>query len=92
VIGLTSTGSVDLSDDPDSQLLGDSSLRLFAGSAGWGAAQLEREIDEGSWWVFEAEPDDVQSSDPSGLWARVLRRQGGRTAWFALATANPTFN
>ena len=92
VIGLTGSGSVDLSSEPDEAFAADRSLRLFAGSAGWGSEQLGDEIAEGSWWVFESEIDDVLTTDPSGLWSAVLRRQGGRTAWFALATANPMLN
>ncbi len=91
VIGLTATGTVDLTDEAalDEPRPG---LRLFAGSAGWGADQLDQEIAQGSWWVFEGEADDITTSDPATLWPRVLRRQPGRTAWFALATADPNFN
>lgn len=92
VVGLSATNqTVDLTGDVSDEA-GSLVVRLFAGSAGWGADQLDMEIEDGSWWVFEAEPGDAVSSDPSDLWPRVLRRQGGRTAWFALATANPTFN
>ena len=92
VIGLAGTTPVDLNGEPVPEDEKASTLRLFAGSAGWGEAQLEAEIDAGSWWVFEAEDSDVHTSDPSNLWADILRRQGGRTAWFALATASPSFN
>ena len=92
VVGLSSKNeTVDLAGDLPSSL-DEPDLRLFAGSAGWSAEQLGIEVAEGSWWVFESEPGDATSTDPSTLWPRVLRRQGGRTAWFALATANPTFN
>ena len=91
-VGLTGSGSVDLSGEHRRRQLArpDRSLRLFAGSAGWGAEQLDDEIAEGSWWVFElSRIDDVLATDPSGLWSAVLRRQAGRTAWFAIATATP---
>lgn len=58
-------------------------LRFFAGSAGWAAGQLEAELFEGAWWAVDGGADDVFSTDPTGLWARVLRRQTGQTAWFA---------
>ncbi len=96
VVGLSAHGAVDLEDavfgDMPMDDEGSSEIRLFAGSAGWGADQLDAEIEQGSWWVFDAEPGDVTTSDPETLWQRVLRRQPGMTAWFALATADPSLN
>jgi len=96
VVGLSAQGAVDLDDAMFGDVPGDddgtSDIRLFAGSAGWGAEQLEAEIADGSWWVFDVEAGDVTTSDPETLWQRVLRRQPGLTAWFALATADPSFN
>ncbi len=91
VIGLTPSGAIDLHqvDEVDIDAL---ALRLFAGSAGWGSAQLQGEIAQGCWWVFDAQPDDVTTPEPTTLWSRVLARQPGRVAWFAHATANPAFN
>lgn len=76
-------GSVDLGAAPDHDRTRWAGLRLFAGSAGWAEGQLEDEIREGAWWVLPAAPDDVLTSDPSTLWARVLRRQRPPTSWFA---------
>lgn len=96
VIGLSAHGAVDLEDAVNGDIPmdddGSSEIRLFAGSAGWGPDQLDAEIADGAWWVFDAEPGDVTSSDPEKLWQRVLRRQRGVTSWFALATADPSLN
>jgi putative transcriptional regulator len=68
-------------------------FRVFAGSSGWGPGQLEREIDEGSWFVVDAQPEsDVFSTNPDRLWADVLRRQPGRLAWFANAPEDLSAN
>ena len=56
-------------------------LRIFAGYAGWGAAQLRAEIEEGSWYVVPGEAADVFREDTSDLWREVLRRQPGELAW-----------
>jgi putative transcriptional regulator len=37
--------------------------------------------------VLDAENQDVLSTDPEGLWRRVLRRQGG---WLAVLALYPT--
>lgn len=67
-------------------------IRVFAGYAGWGAGQLEGEIEEGAWYVLDAEPDDVLSAEPGGLWRIVLRRQGGHLALVSNFPADPTMN
>ncbi|MFL6024953.1 MAG: YqgE/AlgH family protein [Marmoricola sp.] len=87
-----STGLVDL--DAPVELLAPAfaSLRIFAGYAGWSAGQLEDEISEGAWYVVPAEAGDAFLADPSGLWARVLRRQGGQLAMLATMPAEPTLN
>jgi putative transcriptional regulator len=85
-------GSVDLNSPPPSDRPRWAGLRLFAGSAGWAEGQLEDEIREGAWWVLPAAPDDVLTSDPSTLWARVLRRQRPPISWFANCPLDPSAN
>ncbi|MDN4160334.1 YqgE/AlgH family protein [Nocardioides sp. SOB72] len=67
-------------------------LRIFAGYAGWGADQLEDEVEEGSWYVVPAEPADAFRLDPDGLWRDVMRRQPGELAWHATRPADPDLN
>lgn len=50
--------------------------RIFRGHSGWTTGQLAAEIDLGVWMVITAQPDDLFTSDPEGLWSNVLRRQG----------------
>jgi putative transcriptional regulator len=87
-----STGLVDL--DAPVELLSNavSALRIFAGYAGWGAGQLEAEIEEGAWYVVPAEPQDPFLHDPERLWSQVLRRQGGQLAMLATMPAEPGLN
>jgi putative transcriptional regulator len=66
--------------------------RVFAGYAGWGPGQLEREMDAGGWIVEPALPGDVFSDAPERLWSDVLRRKGGQYAMLALMPFDPRTN
>lgn len=77
--------SADLTTDPAFLAGVVGSVRVFRGYAGWGPGQLEGEIESGAWLVLDAEPEDVFAPDPDELWRSVLRRQGGRLAWLAIA-------
>ena len=66
--------------------------RVFVGHAGWGAGQLEEEMETGSWLTDPAKPEDVFTSDPEGLWGRVLRRKGSRFEILATMPFDPSTN
>ena len=66
--------------------------RIYAGYAGWGAGQLESELEESAWIVEPAEPGDVFTSAPDGLWSAVLRRKGGTYAVIAMMPPDPSVN
>lgn len=74
------------------QVNGVEALRLFTGYSGWGAGQLESELDQGVWSTVDAMADDVLCLDPDSLWRNVLKRQGGRLASQALYPEDPTMN
>jgi len=85
-------GLVDL-DTPVELLQGSlAELRIFAGYAGWGVAQLDDEIDEGSWYVVPAHADDIFREDSTDLWRDVLRRQPGELAWLSTRPGDPGLN
>ncbi|HEU5035627.1 MAG TPA: YqgE/AlgH family protein [Nocardioides sp.] len=85
-------GLVDL-DTPLELLEGSlDGLRIFAGYAGWGADQLDGEIEEGSWYVVPAQPLDVFRDDTGDLWRDVLRRQPGELAWHSTRPFDPDLN
>lgn len=67
-------------------------LRAYAGYAGWGAMQLESEMETGVWVVLDALPDDVFSAEPDKLWRSVLARQGGKLAAISRHPEDPTVN
>jgi putative transcriptional regulator len=67
-------------------------VRVFAGYSGWGPGQLEAEMDEPSWIVVPAEPEDVFAPDPDELWRTVLHRKGGKYALIATMPFDPSLN
>ena len=85
-------GLVDLGAPPELLAGGISSMRVFAGYAGWGAGQLRDEIEEGAWFVLPGEPADAFVTEPEGLWSAVLRRQGGDLALVATFPDDPVMN
>jgi putative transcriptional regulator len=89
---LARLGLLDLDTPP--RLLGAAitSLRVYAGYAGWSPGQLESEIGEGAWYVLSAQPGDVFAADPSQLWRQVLRRQEGDLAFVATYPDDPGLN
>jgi putative transcriptional regulator len=89
---LPDLGSVDLARDPVDVADEIGRVRMFRGYAGWAPGQLDSELDEGAWMVFDALRSDVFHSDPDDLWRLVLRRQRGRVAWLANAPDNLSMN
>ncbi len=67
-------------------------IRVFAGYSGWGPGQLEAELEESSWIVVPAEPEDVFAPDPDELWRAVLHRKGGKYTLIATMPFDPSLN
>ena len=67
-------------------------LRIFAGYAGWDAGQLEAELAAGMWYPVPSLEGDAFDPDPTTLWRRVLRRQGGNLAFFSTWTPDVDAN
>ena len=65
---------------------------MFAGHAGWGPGQLEREIGREDWILEPAEPEDLFAPAPAELWSRVLERKGGQFAILARMPPDPSVN
>lgn len=57
-------------------------FRTYAGYAGWGAGQLEGEIERGGWHVLPGEPELVFDSSPLELWNELIVR--GESRWASL--------
>jgi putative transcriptional regulator len=85
-------GIVDL-DTPTELVDGSlTAMRVFAGYAGWGAGQLDGEVEEGSWYVVGGQSGDVFRGDTTGLRRDVIRRQPGMLAWHVNRPVDPDMN
>lgn len=49
-----------------------SDLRVYAGYAGWGPGQLERELLMGAWHVMRADSPSVFSNRPENVWLKLI--------------------
>jgi putative transcriptional regulator len=85
-------GLVDLGAPPELLADGISSMRVFAGYAGWAPGQLTDEILAGAWYVLPADPAAAFAAQPEQLWREVLRRQGGELAMVATFPDDPIWN
>jgi putative transcriptional regulator len=79
-------GTIDPDTSHDSLLR----LRVYAGYAGWGAGQLDAEIDQGAWIVETAHPEDPFRDDD--MWSELLRRKGGGYRLLATMPSDPSLN
>jgi putative transcriptional regulator len=66
--------------------------RAFVGHAGWGAGQLDEELERGGWILEDARFEDAFTADPRELWSAVLTRKGGSYALVARMPADPSLN
>ena len=71
-------GTVDLGRDPLDARADLEAVRIFAGYSGWGPSQLEGELEAGGWFVVDALPDDLLTSDPASAVAHGAASAGRR--------------
>jgi len=79
-------------DEPDDVLPATTRRRVFAGYAGWGAGQLEDEVERDDWILEPALNDDAFTDSPDDLWADVLRRKGGIYELVSRMPEDPSVN
>jgi putative transcriptional regulator len=67
-------------------------VRVFHGYSGWGAGQLEAEMEQNSWFISSATADLIFSTIPHSLWKTCLRRLGPTHALLAEIPEDPSLN
>ncbi len=53
---------------------GSKELRIYMGYCGWSRGQLENEVNQGGWYIFDRSEGLVFDSNPSTLWSRMIAR------------------
>ena len=71
---------------------GASQVRVFAGYSGWGAGQLEEEMETGSWITCPARARLIFDQQPDEMWAEVLRSLGPEYARLTRVPLDPRVN
>ena len=54
---------------------------LGVGYAGWGPGQLDREIEQGAWWMCDLDPCQVLDVPCENRWTQIMERLGLNTAY-----------
>ncbi|WP_420454084.1 YqgE/AlgH family protein [Rubrivirga sp.] len=67
-------------------------IRFFVGYSGWGAGQLDAEVDEGAWIVLPGSEALVFADGDDALWRQVLRQLGGEYALLSTFPDDPRLN
>ncbi len=73
-----------ISDRPDP-----AGFHVYLGYAGWAKEQLQMEVAEGAWFIFQADAQSVFSSDPDSLWTQMIRKTELKLARSESANAEP---
>ena len=79
-------------DEPVEVVTATTRRRVFAGYAGWGAGQLEDEVERDDWFLEPSLPDDPFTESPGELWSDVLRRKGGIYELVSRIPEDPSVN
>jgi putative transcriptional regulator len=67
-------------------------LRAFLGHSGWGAGQLDAELERDDWIVAPLDAGDPFSEDAESLWVSALEELGGQYALIARMPDDPSMN
>lgn len=68
-------------------------FRFFIGYSGWGAGQLQEELDANSWIVLpNATENQIFDVAPEKLWREILKDMGGKFKMYSNYPTDPRLN
>jgi putative transcriptional regulator len=90
--GLKINHNVGLDEASARRVTDPSSIRAFVGYAGWGAGQLEAELNENAWLLQPGTRAALESERLSRLWFDIMRNLGPWYKMLAAAPDDPSLN
>lgn len=73
-------------------LINTSEIKFFLGYSGWGAKQLESELNENTWLVLKQDNINVLEDSDSIAWKSILNDLGGDYRLWANSPSDPLMN
>lgn len=67
-------------------------VKFFLGYSGWEPNQLNREMEEHSWFVANASKPLVMQETDNGMWRQVMKAMGSEFAMLSNFPDNPSMN
>ena len=64
-------------------------FHVYVGYAGWTKDQLQKEVEGGSWFIFQGDARTVFDSDPDSLWREMIQKTELKLAGVSLPTLDP---
>ena len=81
-----------LKDLLNKEVLSSSDIRFFLGYSGWGKEQLNKEMNQNSWFVVENDFETIFSINNENLWKNKLLQKGGDYKLWANAPSDVNLN
>lgn len=73
-------------------LITSSDIRFFLGYSGWGAGQLDAELQQKSWLVLDSNVIDPFNDEADEMWKKILMEVGGNYPLWANSPIDPNLN
>lgn len=67
-------------------------IRFFIGYSGWGAGQLQSELEAGAWIAARVPGNRLFDTDPDQLWRQILNDMGGKYKLMSNYPTDPRLN
>jgi putative transcriptional regulator len=67
-------------------------IRFFLGYSGWDSGQLDLELNEEVWIIYDGDIQFIFQTDATSMWREVLKRMGGKYKAIANFPTDPRLN